>query len=229
MLLELHTKFNLFIPGSIAFNSPHCEFNEVRYKLDCIKSFAFDGAQNTINKFMWPQFRKPSFEMIYRWFSNIDCFKKGYTSSQIDRALFALTNAQEYYSEPATQLLWSMIGIENLYCGGNEKMVDSLNTNTQIYLGERVEFKKIIKEMYGIRSKFIHGNLNFESVRIKRETDEGIDLSTTIYECCDKAIAVLIATLQQMIIDDRYELKFVKMTKLSDNPSPNTPVSETPD
>lgn len=66
--------------------------------------------------------------------------------------------------EPAMGLCWvsKKFGLEALYCQGNSNLPGQLNVKSTLLLGDRVSFKKDFNKMYDYRSRFVHGDLNFQ-------------------------------------------------------------------
>jgi len=227
-LLRLNFVMNMHFPGSSTFGDIQIIIDEEEYFTSGYNGYCYEKAFRNYEEKKWPKVDKIPFEKIYNWLDNKECFFLGITSNKIERAIIALTNASKYSAELTSELLWSMVGIESLYCDSKNNLVKNLNDNTQAYLGERKEFKKSIKKMYDIRSKFIHGSMELVSLNMERVSLKHNDIYNDLNSCCDLSISILVATIQRMIIESRDVLEFEKITIVSDIPSPNTPVSETP-
>jgi hypothetical protein len=105
--------------------------------------------------------------------------------------------------------LWALLGIEAVYVVGEEGITQQIHEKTQIYLGEKSNFKKSIKSMYNFRSKFIHGELEIPSYfRHHHSSNEHEKYDKEITEATQLAVGILTATLQKLIIQDKKTLTF---------------------
>ena len=62
--------------------------------------------------------------------------------------------------------------------------------------------------MYNFRSRFVHGDLDFPNSVTFEETDRYVDYFMEIGEIKGLAVAILLATLQAMIINNWSSLEF---------------------
>ena len=102
-------------------------------------------------------------------------------------------------------LLWSLIGIEALYCSGKEGLSEQIFTKTQIFLGEIIDYKKKLKQMYDFRSRLIHGDLNIPPNHFY---DDDNPFRDQLFDSTVFAVAILTATLQKMVYENKKELNF---------------------
>jgi hypothetical protein len=104
-------------------------------------------------------------------------------------------------------MLYSLIGLEALYTDTHDGIAEQINSKAQILIGPMNAFKKELKQMYHIRSRFLHGDLDFprsfESIRPSDyPTLDAIDRSANL------ASMLLLVTLQRMCEHRLSELKF---------------------
>src|SRR5690606_25516916 len=97
---------------------------------------------------------------------------------------------------------------------GTSNLQDQINKKSQIFLGERQEFKKHFTKLYNYRSRFIHGEINFIH---KYFTEDATDNLESYYdefmEYKDFAVSMLLATLQKLIQENRHEIAFEYIMK----------------
>jgi hypothetical protein len=161
-------------------------------------------------KFGWPPFTPVSIGDVLAWMLNTQGIDEGLGKGRLGRALAALSTIS--FPETAgysSCFLWTLIGLEALYCEGNEGLMSQMHEKTQIYLGSRESFKGIVKHLYNTRSNFVHGRmdipLSYTPWDAHPEFGEFFDNITDQYYL---AVAILIATLQKMASENRYKLNF---------------------
>lgn len=110
-----------------------------------------------------------------------------------------------------SRFIYQMRILEGIYTKeNNNQITEQLNTKIPLFLGSIQAFKKQIKEMYDIRSKFLHGT----SVAVPFHKTHQVDFD--YLSSFDHAVAVAsstsillaISTLQKMYLNDFVELDF---------------------
>lgn len=159
-------------------------------------------------KIHWPKLERLSLVDVWQWLSLHKGFTDGFSDSAISRALNAFSHLFDLTDEPF-QLFWAIVGIEALYVQGKEGLLEQVREKTQVLLGEQTTFKKKISQMYNFRSGFVHGSLDFPGVclppDIRPEVEKHDDLSM---EATYLAVAILLSTLQELIVRNWKGLKF---------------------
>lgn len=104
-------------------------------------------------------------------------------------------------------MLYSLIGLEALYTDTHDAVAEQINSKAQIFLGPMSAFKKELKQMYHIRSRFLHGDLDFPR---SFETVRPSDYPTldAIERSANLASMLLLVTLQRMCQHKLTELRF---------------------
>ena len=134
-------------------------------------------------------------------------------TSSTGRALNAFSHLiHKDYGESYAEILWIMIGLEALYCQGNSNLLGQLNTKTAIFLGERMSFKKEFNKMYDYRSRFVHGDLNFQNQFMYDDASEVVDRHFQEYWSV-RALATFIATIQRLIKEKWKSISFEYVLK----------------
>lgn len=162
-----------------------------------------------IQKIGWPKFKKLEYEEVISWYKTFDFSFMRISNTKTEIALNAFSYLFEYRHDYTLCLFWSLIGIEALYCTGKEGKSEQIFEKTQIILGPIIDFKKKLKQMYNFRSRLIHGDLfipsyissNFSLKEIENYNDE-------FYEATIFSVAILTATLQEMVVLNRSNISF---------------------
>ncbi len=171
-------------------------------------SWSLQRSVELSEKIGWPKLQIIDFLKIWKWLNrHEDFFKKGFSNSPMGRALSAFSHIFEYSTrDEPMQLLWALIGVESLYVKGQMALLEQVREKTQILLGSQEGYKKKIVRMYDFRSRFVHGDLNFPSSYPLIDDYEifGEDLLESI----SLAVAILVATIQEIIQRDWSGLEF---------------------
>jgi len=116
-------------------------------------------------------------------------------------------------------ILWIMIGLEALYCQGNSNVFGQLNVKSALLLGKRVSFKKEFNKMYDYRSRFVHGDLNFQNQYTYVDSSEKVDLHLDdFWSVRALALATFIATLQRLVMENWSSISFEYILKGEPHP-----------
>jgi hypothetical protein len=160
-------------------------------------------------KIKWPKLSTlPISDSLIWWNHYLDSIDN-VSKNKIGRAINAFSHLfhEQGGSDDPAKLFWALVGIEAIYVEGNSSLQEQVNKKSQIFLGERQEFKKRFSQMYDYRSRFVHGDLDFEN---KAFIEDNIvdDYLSEFWENRDFAISILLATLQNLIKQNRHDLDF---------------------
>jgi hypothetical protein len=159
----------------------------------------------------WPSIVNLPIESVVGWASKLQDVKYAMPNSPIGRALGALTHLIRQSSKDIGPLglLWALSGLETLYCDSRENMRAQLASRTQSFLGPHPSGLKTFKKMYDYRSALVHGRVNVPFAHCPFDAMESH--SNWVEESLSNeefAGAVLLATIQQLVIKDWYGLVF---------------------
>jgi len=187
-------------------------------KLDRIDVWSLQRAYEIILKYNWPVNNDLSFSEGWKWHENHLSYFDGFSINKTSRAINALSNiftfnlhAQDFTNE----LLWAMVGIEALLTNGKGSILEQVKEKLVILFNNSTpHIKKIINKMYNYRSRFVHGDIDFQSFgyffnaeeRFRKYTDEQM-------EAVDISIAILVSTLQYIIKNNWSGIKFENIVK----------------
>jgi hypothetical protein len=164
--------------------------DELRHLIPEVVEFAYRNA--------WPKLEILSLRDVWLWIGSLQPLSGSVGGSPLSRALNAFTHLLSRRWGKADQLsdlMWAMIGLEAIYGRGTTDLTHQLIEKTGALLGRSSGFEKAVREMYRLRSLFIHGKRSFPGAFFdlpEHPSDkEAFDASML-------ALAVLLATVQQL-------------------------------
>ncbi len=163
-----------------------------------------------VEKFNWLKFKNLSIAQCWHWYLNKISTPGQLSGNKIELAINSISHILK--KSHFEQLFWIMIALEALYVKGNNGISEQMKTKVQLFLGEMIDYKKKLNKMYEYRSKFVHGKVNIPSVYSELEPDESDkDYNKhleNIFETSNFALAILLATLQKLIVENREDLEY---------------------
>lgn len=166
-----------------------------------IETTALWHACDVASRIGWPELHLIEFAEAWEWAISHQGFLDGFGDTPVDRALNAFTQVLN----PDTafrpmQLFWALMGIEALYAKGSTGIMQQVKEKSQVLLGPQESFKKRIAQMYDFRSRLIHGDSVFPGYPVVFDADKRLKKhDDRLYESIGLAIAILVATLQEII------------------------------
>lgn len=206
---------NIARPGSLQFINRYSIQNNQLIRKDGGTINKLDTAVENCEKYSWPPIENLSVYDIWNWLCKVPGFRDGESHSKLGRAISAVTHLlnDNFADEDQMALVWALIGLEALYGTGNTGLKSQIMERTESFLGKRVSYKKDFSNMYDFRSRFVHGDRNFNYKGFERDSKISSDFVNDLERSEDVAIATLISTLQRMCIQNRYELNFSVVVK----------------
>lgn len=196
-------------PGSIKLREGRIYINSRFYGGFPAFSSVHRESIDDILSLKWIKYYSLNISDIYKWFDENNFSFKRHSASSIERALNAFTHLFGGRSSGLIfDLLWSLVGIESLYCSGKEGLSEQIFNKTQIYLGPMTDFKKRIKQMYDFRSRLVHGDMNIPPYYYNNTDSEHDLYSDKLYDSSVLAVSILTITLQKMIVENKNKLIF---------------------
>ncbi len=152
-------------------------------------------------KHQWPAMQRLGFGDVWAWLNRFSGFTTGFSNSQVGRALNAMTQIMnEKALDMPLQLVWSMIGLEAIYCRRTEAVLEQLRDGSSLLLGT-CPIRKLFNTMYDSRSKFLHGTMNFAGSDLLEDARDDVGkFDQSMAEASALAIAVLVATIQELVV-----------------------------
>lgn len=192
-------------------------FSDGRYEkystIPRMNTFFLQVAVTLANEINWPKLHQIELTKAWKWANRNEGFSTGFGGGTTGRALNAFSRLFSTDSDDAAQqLMWALIGVEAIYGNGRLPVMEQIKEKTQILLGKQSDFKKKIGEMYDFRSRFMHGDIDIPSLSFLRDGQDSQDIferyTKKQIDTIGMASAILIATLQEMILRDWSGLEF---------------------
>jgi hypothetical protein len=197
---------NIAKPGCITIYQGIVIFNDKKYHdIDGIYPFLEDAYSQSLKLKYQECFYK--FSDIYNLIEDIGYDFYNEPENQLTIAINCLTYILSFELNNFERLMYCMIGLEAIYTKGNVGILEQLNDKIQIYLGQLIDYKKIIKEMYSIRSRYLHGDTPIRPYFVYGNTNETI-YEKNIYDALSISSILLIRTIQKMLLEGKTELNF---------------------
>lgn len=159
----------------------------------------------------WPSIKTLKISEVWEWASAQKGFMEGFGGGPTGRALNALTHLLRPVGiiDEGTELFWSLVGIEALYTKGSSGIQEQVREKSQLLLGPQDSYKKEITRMYDLRSRFVHGDLNFSGAHPSEAIGEyAHEQNQQLIKSVNLARAMLVSTLQILVTNGWTEPRF---------------------
>jgi len=209
-IFDFFIAFNLAYPGFFELSDIEIFYNDKKSKTigTCICNL-MDVYLESANK-GWPEIKILPITRTWDWLNSKTNFLYGTSSNSIERALNAFTYL--FNSPGYEDLFYCLLGIEAIYNSDqNNGVMEQIREKITLLIGLPEDGKKIIRNMYSVRSDFIHGRLNFPSKFTSldgtKEFEKFVldDYGNTL----NTATGILVATLQKFIENNSNELETI--------------------
>ena len=220
LIYEIFLIANICMIGSIDYCDSVIMLNNeyTDSKLERIDVWSLQRAYDFIQKYKWPAINDLSFIDGWNWHENHLLFFDGFSINKTSRAINSLSRIFTFdlkSKDHSNDLLWAMIGIEALLTNGKGGVLEQVREKLAVLFNNSTpSIKKIINRMYNYRSRFVHGDIDFQSFgyffdaaeRFTKYTDEQM-------ETVDISIAILVSTLQYIIKNNWSGINFEIIVK----------------
>lgn len=207
ILYELLFILNISRPGSLSsFEGVIFIDGIVKTSLPGFSNITSSSYEYSLDK-KYPQFSFINSITIRKWLIETDSYLTANPQNKISIAINCLSYIFDYDLINSDKLIYCLLGLESLYSKGTTNIVGQLNEKIQVYLGPLKEFKKLLKEMYSVRSRFLHGDFRIKPYNLYENTDIN-NYESDIYYALLTGIGILICTIQKMILENRVDLNF---------------------
>ncbi len=164
---------------------------------------------NQIEKMKWPKLKNLKFLQVWNWFIEHSFIFDRHSKTKMELALNAYTHLYDENSiDTVFDLFWALVGIEAIYCSGKEAISEQIFIKTQLVLGPLNDYKKKLKQMYDFRSRLVHGDLNIPPKHYSNDDSDDYTFHENLFDSAALAVAILTATLQVLISENKTELNF---------------------
>lgn len=198
-------------PGCLKLRKPRIFINDKELLYGAgnqYEIYSFREVFELRNKYEYPEINFLKITTFYSWIKKNKLLYSYHQESTYGKALNDLSHLNGDADE-ITRFVYLMRILELIYTKGVTQISDQLNTKIQLYLGEMKNFKKEIKKMYDVRSRFLHGDIPVYPIHHDndlQEYEQSFDFQ--IYNAQFFALLLVISTLQKMHLENRLELKF---------------------
>lgn len=206
---DFRIAMNIAFPGFFDTHGGYIFVENEKYEdLETSISGSLLGAVLGARKKQWPKVEILQIRQTWNWMLKRKDFINAMGSKPIERALSAFTHI--FDANNYEDLFYSLIGIEAIYTSGKQGVLEQLREKSVAIFGEPENYKNSLSKMYDIRSRFMHGTLNFPSKYYIYDAIEEFDefMIKEYTQCLEMAEALLVATIQQFVINDAEELKY---------------------
>jgi hypothetical protein len=208
-IYSLCLAINIARPGTFAFDKTVIFLEKYNY------FNSFPGLNNSLDmlatferKFDYPKINFFDVIDVWNWLKSFEDFDMAFGTTPLGRGLAAFSHLFSDGNNAVDSLdLWSIIGLESLYKSNGSKR--ELLTKIQLFLGENTKLKSVIDDLYGVRSSFVHGGMNFPFIfcpynameDYRKYMHKSLSLEQT-------TVALLVATLQKMYSLNLSDIEF---------------------
>jgi hypothetical protein len=201
---------NLANPGAISTGRGIWLVDDERYTDSALLSadyvrFAVQHAERTT----WPTISQLHFADAWNWIVR-NGFPIRCGDTPASRAYSAFTHLMAGGSgEAPLRLALALHGVEALFCTSTTGVQNQVSERAQLLLGEQKTFKSDLGRMYSTRSALLHGAHGFPALHFPFRAPPGYERRRAAVEHgADVASAILIASLQQLVVRQWSLLKF---------------------
>lgn len=172
--------------------------------------FAFRKAVSKSQELKWPEIKDIDLKVVWKWLNKRIGFMEGFSKNAVDRALIACSRLfDDLGTDGPHELFWALLGIEALYVKGKASILDQVRDKAQSLLGEQEGIGKKMSKMYDVRSRYIHGDMNFTSTYpLYNAFPEFDKYGKEVIDATSTAAAILISTIQKMILNEWGQIDF---------------------
>lgn len=222
-LYECYILMNLASPGSFSlFNSKlKRDSSEKRFIDREISSspYVFEDALLNYLTHQWPPISILPFEDVLSWYLSLELNLNQIAESRIERAMFSLLHVSNPEIRNPEALMWFAYSLEALFDTPNalsynflvRRVTSLLNVpeNKQKLLGKK------IREFYNQRNSFAHGKSKILHPLEHEGWDKEVDeYRFKLYDACDFAGCIVIASLQKYIQLGIREVNYIEQEHL---------------
>jgi hypothetical protein len=201
--------WNVAVPGCVRLRAIHADTSEMSMSRP-VRSWPQSLLQACAAAEMegWPTVDVIPFDSVWTWLRAQAAFATGVTNSAIARAVAAFSHLLEAEG-PAVQLFWALVGLEALFTEGEAGLLAQMRSRAPLIVGSAPRAHKLMGEMYQVRSKFVHGKLDFMSAhKVFEIADADSPISKELSDAVNTAVGILLASIQQLVRKNCFELRF---------------------
>lgn len=204
LLQQVFLGMNLALPGSSSFVLTKDEFPTEEHAPPNLSSNVLEFAYSKARERGWPPLRRLELSRVWDWLHGAMLYELDIAAEPVDKALFALLRVCVPQTVYTDNILHIAQAYEGLFAEGRDNIGSILRQRIETVLGQSQTHKRWFSKFYELRSRIAHG-----SIPVLRPAYCNIDHSQAVedyiaqfWEPIDQAIAVLLAILQDLIINE---------------------------
>lgn len=158
----------------------------------------------------WPPLSSIPVSQVWGWLQDIHGFDESLPQGPAGRAVSALSYLMSSRDgQNSVALMWALVGLEALYTTGSGGHGFQLFEKSQVVLGAWPTGKTLLREIYNVRSRYIHGDIDF-ALSYSRNDDWDVPgtFEERVLTAVPIAISMLLSSLQKLILINRQEFEF---------------------
>jgi hypothetical protein len=200
---------NISFPGSIKTREGIVLLNKEKYDSFSSAYSIHRESLDDIRILKWPVYKNLTIYQVWLWFESNNFSFRSHSKTKVARALNAFTYLSKNSPlETFSDLFWSLIGIEALYCTSKDSISEQIYEKVQLVLGPVNESKKKVKSMYNFRSRLVHGDIDIPPNNFDYDDEDEQKFQKEMFDATILAVAILTTTLQEIVIKNGTDLNF---------------------
>jgi hypothetical protein len=159
----------------------------------------------------WPEVKTVSIKKVWDWLTKLKGLERGIGEGPAGRAVAALSylEGEDNFRDSDLDIVWALLGLEALYCSGKSGVMNQLLEKSQVLLGAIQNHKRILRDMYDLRSRVLHGNVD---IPLRYSHYDGVSefqkFHLGTYKAALLAHAMLVASIQKLVERNWTHLSF---------------------
>lgn len=210
-LYDFFLAMNLSHPGSCDFNGAKVPSFKSTTALR-LSSYFFEIAELRSRENHWPAVSNLPLESTVKWLQSIRTDMKLVPKNRMERVAFAILHICSSEMSPST-IIWIFYGLESLFDTKAGENFRALISRIELLLSptpsQKQSLKKQLRELYDLRSSFVHGGMEvihpMHNELLDREVDEKYG---RLIDAANFGFQVLLASTQEVIRRDWREPQF---------------------
>ena len=201
-LYDLFLIMNISYPGSCNFRNvvvnPENQFSS-NINLD---NYRFDFSWSN-SKQIWPKINNIDIDIVIDWMNKVRGTLRMISKSRSEKALFAVLHICRMEPSPSS-IIWIFYALESLFDTKTGENFRALVGRISLLLSPDQEqtksMKKKLRELYDLRSSFVHGGLEVIHPMHNELFDKRVDeLFGRLIDTTDFGFQIIIASIQSII------------------------------
>lgn len=207
---NLITCSNITMPGVVGMKK--CIINADNELYSVIDFYSYSNIIQIFKSYARPKLYEKNLKLknVYEWFRKIK-LNNHLSTTRLGRAIGALNYLLFSDIQESTAIMWALVAIETLYCRGSGEKQKQIIEKSKV-ITQSFENNKDLKNMYDARSRFFHGETDFQIYQlipgyIWSEQTEQKNQQLNKHHLYT-ALMLLFETLQFMVTNNKHELEF---------------------